>query len=297
MTINANILVQENLQVVKAYLSSNQFDKINIIGNRTLQDLYAINQRDLMSIGLIIKEISFDLEQIRVISKGKPTSHAKKGLPKIVLTDDLKAALQIANKCTQTLIDCLNKGYSPFDGWDAYITFEDSIRKFLVAPEEREIYVNNYEFSKIATINYLNFLSSNESLLLSKSKIPIERTRAELALIVNQHGGRIPIISYLFIRAFEHTARFAIFGKIDDVDYIEFVRINLGLISDIVSFIKEGNESVVIERANEMVGNLMFDYRDYFGKFGELSTELSEQVPLSPDVAERIQKVIEKHQG
>jgi len=297
MVVNLQKIVQVNLEVAKAYLDQNKYDQINVIGNRILQDLYSMNERDLMAIGLILKEISFDLQQIRALSKGKPGGPVKKGSLKAILSEDLKNSLPFAKACLQTLIDGQNNTYLPIDSWQAYIKFEDGIRKYLTAPEERDFYFENPEFSKAASIHYLKFLLANEGLLLKMSRMPIERSRAELALIINLRGGNVPMISYLITRSFEHAARFAIFGKIDDDEYSAFIASNLRFIGEIINSIEIDDETAVIEKANKMVGDLMYEYRDYFVRFGEISTDLAEQVPLSPDAAEKIQKIIEKHQG
>lgn len=290
MTIDINSLVSENLEVAEKYLELNKFETINVIGNRILQDLYSINARNLMAIGLIIKEISIDLQQIHSISKDKP----KKKQP---LSEDLTNSVKSAQECIEQIKANISKEFSPTICWTAYIEFEDNIRKYLIPQEEREIYSDNYEFSKTATISYLKFLISNKDHLMKKTKIPIERTRSEFSLMINLHGGKIPTICYLFLRAFEHTTRFAIFGKIDDDSYRSYIQTNLELISDIVDAINDSDEETVIEKAHDMVCNLMYEYRDYFIKYGELSAEFSEGVPLSPDIAERIQKVIDKSRG
>jgi len=296
--INPNKIILENLEVVKEYLTLKNFATINIIGNRILQDLYSINEKEMMVIGLIIKEISMDLQLIHAQPKGKLTSHQKKEKEqKIHASDDVIKAIPIATTCIEAIEKNLESKFSSYDCWIAYIDYEDKIRKYLVAPDERDKYGDNHEFSTKATITYLNFLVSNKELLSKKSKFPLERTRSELALLTNLHGGRIPIISYLFIRAFEHTTRFAIFGKIDDNEFASFIDLNLHDIAKIIEFINKSDEKAIIESANQMIGELMFAYRDYFGKYGDLKGELSEEMPLSPDIAERIQKVIEKHQG
>ena len=53
-------------------------------------------------------------------------------------------------------------------------------------------------------------------------------------------------------------------------------------------------EEELIEHANIMIGDLMYDYRKYFMLFGELKGELVEEIPLSPEVSEKIQKIIQK---
>lgn len=58
-------LIKQDLDVANSYLDKNKFEIINIIGNRILQNLFAINRKELMISGLALKEISFDLQQIK----------------------------------------------------------------------------------------------------------------------------------------------------------------------------------------------------------------------------------------
>ena len=57
-------LINQDLSVAIKYIDEKKYDSINIIGNRILQNLYAINKKELMIIGLIVKEVSFYLQQI-----------------------------------------------------------------------------------------------------------------------------------------------------------------------------------------------------------------------------------------
>ncbi|HVN66529.1 MAG TPA: hypothetical protein VMT31_07955, partial [Methanomicrobiales archaeon] len=151
LMINPSKLVEEDLGVVRNYLELNQFDKINIIGNRILQNLYGINEKKLMVIGLIIKEISADLQIIRAIHKRKPSSHQKKGSPKITLSDDINNAVPLAKECIEAISANLADKYSYYDCWVAYLEFEDKIRKFLISHEERDKYSDDHEFSTLSS--------------------------------------------------------------------------------------------------------------------------------------------------
>ena len=53
---NVAELINQDLTVAGAYLERKKFDSINIIGNRILQNLFAIDIKELMIIGLVVKE-------------------------------------------------------------------------------------------------------------------------------------------------------------------------------------------------------------------------------------------------
>ena len=270
--LSPNKIILEDLAAVKNLLNIKQFDKMNIIGNRILQNLYAINEKDMMIIGIIIKEISMDLQVIQALNNRRPKSSQKKQSQQ-TWSDEINIVLPFAAACIEAISLNLNNKFSYSDCWIAYFDFQDKIKKFQIAPDERDKYGENHEFSKLATINYLKYLSMNKSLILKRSIHPIQQTRIELALIVNLHGGKIAAIGYLILRAFEHATRFAIFGKLDDETYNSFINSNMDSIDEIIELIEKSDESTTLEKATRLIGDLMFSYRDYFGKYGELSLQ------------------------
>lgn len=280
---NAAELINQDLTVAEAYLEQKKFDSINIIGNRILQNLFIINIKELMIIGLIVKEISSDLQQINA-AEHKADKKIDKCKP-------------FAEDCFETIKLTLIDEQPTIKIWNAYLDFEDKIRDYLLVPEEREIYKDDYEFTTEATINYLNSLSLNKECLLNRTIYPLERTRAELATLTNTHGGRSTILSYMLSRAFEHVYRFALHAKVTDEELESIVSTNINRLSEIVTLIQNGTEEELIEHANIMIGDLMYNYRKYFLLSGELKGELVEEIPLSPEVSQKIRKIIEKSKG
>lgn len=271
-------LINQDLSVALKYIDEKKYDSVNIIGNRILQNLYSINEKEFMIIGLILKEVSFDLQQINAAeySKDKKIDKCK----------------PVAEKCIQRLF--LNDETSTIEIWNSYFDFEDEIRTYLLVLEEREIYKDNPEYSTEATKNYINILSENKDYLLNRNIIPLERTRSELATMINIHGGKITTLFYLLTRAFEHVYRFSLHGKITDDELASIVNSNIDRLNEIVELINENNEEELVEHANNMIEYLMFYYRKYFMLFGDLKGELIEEIPLSPGVTQKIRKIIEK---
>lgn len=274
-------LIMQDIEVAKSHLDTKKFDFINIIGNRILQNLFAINKKELMISGLIIKEISFDLTQANAMKSKK----------------NIDTCISLAKKCLEDIKLGLSNEAAQEKIWNAYYDFENQIRKYLLIPEEKAVYKDDFEFTTDATVNYLNILISNKEFLLKRNINPLERTRAELASLINQHGGKNVLISYLITRAFEHVYRFALHGKISDEELASLVNINTSRLSEAIAFIRDKNEHRLIENASIMIGDLMVDYRKYFMLFGELKGELVEEMPLPTDVSQKIQKIIEKHKG
>lgn len=271
-------LINQDLSVAITYINDQKYDSVNIIGNRILQNLFAINKNELMIIGLIVKEVSFDLQQINASEYKKDKK--------------IDMCKPFAIECIQRLI--LDDKPSTIEIWNSYFDFEDEIRKYLLVLEEREIYKDNHEYSTEATINYINILSENINYLLNRNINPLERTRSELANLINIHGGKVTVLVYLLTRAFEHVYRFSLHGKVTDEELKSIVNLNINRLREIVELINGNDDNELVEHANNMIGDLMFYYRKYFMLFGELKGELIEEIPLSPEVSHKIRKIIDK---
>lgn len=274
-------LIKQDIEVAEKYLDTKKFDLINIIGNRILQHLFIINKKELMIYGIVIKEISLDLGQVK----------AQK------LKKDIDTCNVLAKKCLEDIKSSFSAEVAHEKIWNAYYDFENQIRKYILIPEESAVYKDDFDFATEATVNYLNFLTSNKDFLLKRNINPLERTRAEFASVINWHGGKNAVISYLMIRAFEHVYRFALNGKVSDEELAALVNTNIDRFSEAITLIQAKNEAKIIEHANIMIGDLMYDYRKYFMLFGELKGELVEEIPLPSDVSQKIQKIIDKHKG
>ncbi len=274
-------LIKQDIKVAESYLINRKFHFINTIGNRILQNLFAINNKEFMVVGLVLKEIALDLQQIEAAE----TKHEK----------TLDKCIPIAQECLSDITLHLSHENFSFKIWNSYIDFEDKIRKYLLIPKEREIYKDNREFSKIATISYLNTLISHKELLFNRDIILLERTRSELALLINIYSGKYIIVSYLLLRSFEHVYRYLLYGKVADEELESFVNTNYSRLSEIVTLIQGEDMHKLIELADIMVSDLMFSYRKYFMFFGELKGEFVEELPLPPDVSEKIRNIIDKH--
>ena len=66
-------LIKQDITVAETHLDTKKFDIINIIGNRILQHLFIINKKELMIYGIVLKEISLDLAQVKAQKPKKPT--------------------------------------------------------------------------------------------------------------------------------------------------------------------------------------------------------------------------------
>lgn len=287
--INVAKLVNQDVDIAFKLVEGNKLDVLNVMGNRILQNLFALNNRELMILGLAIKEITSNLGAVHGI-----LDETDEGI--IDCHEIAKVAIQnmkITSNCVE-----------PVKIWNQYINFENNVRTYLINQEERDVYKDDTEFSKEATIFYLTLLKDEMSFLLERNIQPLERTRSELATLFNTHGGTQAIIAYTCIKALEHTYGFALHGKISDEELEHLISSNIDKIDGIKSSIQKGDENELLIHANAMVGDVMHDYRKYFFLFGERVQpvsmpqvpELQMPVPQVPvtEAVEKIRDIVEK---
>ena len=111
--------------------------------------------------------------------------------------------------------------------------------------------------------------------------------------IFNIHGGKIATLFYLLTRAFEYVYEFLLYGNVTDEELKSIVDSNINKLGEIVGLIDGNNDDELVEHANNMIGDLMFNYRNYFMLFGELKGEM----PLSPEVTQKIREIIANRTG
>lgn len=273
-------LINQDLEIANQLVEVKKFDPLNVVGNRILQNLFVLNKRKMMFIGLALKEISHDLQVVNSTSDKN--------------SKNIKICQAFAKVAIENM-KIISDNVDLVEIWHHYIDFENNVRKYLLDEEERAIYKEDTEFSTEATTFYLNLFKNEKSSLLERKIQPLERTRSELATLFNTHGGKQAIVTYSCIRALEHTYRFILHGKVRDEELEKFVSSNMDKIDEMISFIQKDDENELISRANAMIGDLMHDYRKYFFLFGELKGEFAEEIPISPEAAQKIRKIVEKN--
>lgn len=284
-------IIVQNIDAAIRYIEVRKFDSINIIGNRILQELFSINKKDRMLIGLLVKEVSSDLLQTRDKDKGKG-----KGKDKSKLDAELPKSHAIA--FLEELKSHVRNGSNPVPVMDSYIKFESNIHKYLQPPEERDVYKENDAFAVASTIGYLKNLLLNKNLLIAGKIAPLERARSDLAVTTTYYGSKEAVVCYLLLRAFEHTYRFMLYGKLDLQEITTHVNKLNDTVTDIITLIEEGGDyhPDLVKLSDTFIADLMYDYRGYYSQFGDLKGDIVGEVPLSPDVSEKIRKIVEKQQ-
>jgi hypothetical protein len=124
MDMIIEITNQDMAMAIKA-LKKDEFDLINIIGNRIATDLMIGNQNDLIMVCFILKEVSSELERVRAVNETN--------LPK---------CKEIGRKFFEELQSLLYKDQiEKKELWGKYLKYESDIRKYLLTGIESSTYL------------------------------------------------------------------------------------------------------------------------------------------------------------
>ncbi len=267
-------LINKELAIADSYIDNNKIESINRIGNRVLQNLFILNKKELMICGQLLKRITINFDNVK-------TNKVKTDI------DNYKL---FAKEFIKDLRFSLGDDPSPLKVWNSYFDFMEKVRKYPLGPEERTIYDHDSEFSGEATINYINFISSNKNLLLNRNIYLLTGTRVQFENLIKMYGGRTTIIGFSLVDAFERVCKFALHGNVSDEELESVVNININRFNEIAALIQGDDEEKVIVQANIFIGDLLYDIRKYFILFGELNRE---EITLSPSVEKKLRKIVE----
>jgi len=278
--VDVNKLINQDLIIAENIINSKNFDRTNVIGNRILQNLFIIREKKLMSVGYLVKEISLDLFHAQQIEN---TSGQK--------FDNLK---RHAKKCIGEIktIDFSKQDISMI--WNPYFEFEIQTREFYLNEIEFKTYKTDSDFCKLASTNYLNMLIDKKSQLLNKNLKFVEKVNNEISLLFNITGNQNILLCYVFVRAVLMVYRYVLFSDAPDEELGMWVTTITEMISKITKLIEDENEEILIKSVLLNIGDLMWEYRNYYTIYGELSGNFAEQLPMPTQLVNKLRKTIQE---
>lgn len=179
--IDVNKLIHLDLKFAEKLVFTKNYDQINIIGNRILQNLFILNEKKLMAIGYIIKEMSMDLyvaQQTELFNDG--------------ILDNLEYQ---ANECIgkMKLIEFSKQDISVI--WKPYLDFRMQLQKYSLNDVGFDAYNTECDFCNYVAINYLDMLVKNRNQLLNKNFKFVGRVKFELSVILNTTGNETLLVT------------------------------------------------------------------------------------------------------
>jgi len=280
-------IIGQDLEVAKIAVKAEDFNLINIIGNRIMSNVFIINKNEIMILGWLLKDLGTELRFLKQ-TKNDELEEIKKY--SIAYLDELKSEIAREN------ID-------PKTYFEKYLEIESKIRKNLLSKHE-SVYDEQVEFSKYFAIKVLDLLYSNKKMLLFKNNNLSSCAVSEVGRIFNEHGGIEALIIYLVLKAFNDYYLY-LYGErffIEDVGIVTQAETKMNeYIEDIYklkSIIISGDIDNLYNESNVIIGRLGADYRLYFliyinspGMYEQKEIR-EEKLELSPETKQKIGEII-----
>jgi hypothetical protein len=274
-------IINQDMTTAIEALKRDEFDFINIIGNRITVNLMVGNRNDLMMVGFFLKEVSGELEEIRRSNERNLLKCKEKGRK---FLEDLQSLLKM---------DQIDKR----EIWKKYGNYEGDIRKYLLNDIEASIYKESQNFTKETRLMLLQHLKQNKELLLKEGNDLITGIIREIARVINTHGFyREDLVFYILMKVFGSYYDYFLYDylKKDENNKKEKENEINSYVEKIYKLFSEKNDlDVIYERSADMIGELGCKWRKYFINYGEIRLPPSERkISLPPRVKEELGKAI-----
>ncbi len=204
-TFDIKEIIGQELNICADLLDNEDFNTLNIIGNRILENCLFSSDYRLFLPGLLIKELS--LAYSNLFSSKEPKAFQTAKLIGIEFINYLKEFLK--SDLDETLL------------WSKYHIFNIKIQEYFQSEPEKRYYETNIDFSSNVLINLINFLKNNQEVLYEEYNQILVTIISTLDRVFRVHSGSLEftlVDSYLkmLIRLYQYLLiKYFKEGKID----------------------------------------------------------------------------------
>lgn len=145
-------IIEQELDISIELLKNEKFNRLNIFGNRIMENCLFSNDYRLFLFGLYIKELALIYQ--KVFSTTEPKAFQSSKVFGLNLIDSLKESL--TNGINEELL------------WEKFHLFNVKIREYTMDDFEKKLYKENIDYSKFVIKALMNFLNENEDVIYMK---------------------------------------------------------------------------------------------------------------------------------
>ena len=270
-------IIEQNIKVAIEALERNNFDLINIIGNRIATDAMIMDMNNFIIIGFFLKEVSVDL---------KRAEHS----------DNLMRCKDAGRKFIGRLLSLIEDNkVKGREFWEAYFDYKKGVRRYMISDIEASIYKENQDFTRKAREVLLEHLSENVDLLTQRNNKLTEGIVSEMTRVINTYGfNPEDLIFYLLMRVFDSYYNYFIYDYLwRDARGKEEKRSELRSHIDNICRLFSAECIDIYEESVKIIGKLGEKWRKYFINFGEIKALMYEKgIELPPEAKRKIEEVI-----
>lgn len=257
-------IITQDLKTAILSIEAGDLNFVRILGNRIGSNLLFFENKQLMIMCYILREISSELEKIRLIHKKTYTRS--------------DAIVSIATDFIQKLVESIeNNTIEAKRIWECYFEYKENIRGYLVQEIELKNYRNAIGFTKLISEKLLIHLKENKILLSKKNNKLILGINNELSRIINLHGfNKKDLVFYMLLQVFSSYYDYALYEGIKEktLESGEFfkdkVENYVDRIIDLVDNYEDDFPNEYYIKICELIGEICNDWRLYYINYMEL---------------------------
>jgi len=261
-------------------LKRDNFDLVNIIGNRIASDSMIIKRNELIITGFLLKEVSIEIRRVKEINE-----------------KNLTRCKDTGRKFLEGLLSLLEDKIVNKEIWEKYQNYEKEVRKYLISDIESSIYKENPDFTKETRTMLLEHLTGNKRLLTKRDYRLVEGIASEISRVINAYGFYPEdLVFYLVMKVFSSYHNYFIYDYYLEESEEEKTKkekeIN-SYIDKIYELFSAGNNlNGLYEGSAKIIGELGTKWRAYFINLGEIRMIVERGIELPPEAKKEIEEGI-----
>ena len=272
--------IKQDMLVAIEALKRENFDLVNIIGNRTATDSMILKRNDLIIVGFLLKEVAIEIRRVKEINERNSIRCKDTG-----------------KKFLEGLLSLLKNEVENKQIWENYQHYEREVRKYMISDIESAVYKDNQEFTKETRKIMLEHLNRNKRLLTRRDNRLVDGITAEISRVINAYGFYPEdLVFYLVMKVFSSYYNYFIYDYYSEENEEEKKgkerEMNL-YIDKICELFSVGKDTdVLYAESAKIIGELGIKWRAYFINFGEIRLIVERGIELPPEAKKELEEGI-----
>lgn len=272
--------IKQDMLVAIEALKRDNFDLVNVIGNRMATDSMIIKRNDLIIAGFLLKEVSVEIRRVKEIN-----------------VKNLIRCRDTGRKFLEGLLSLLEDEVENKEIWENYQNYEREVRKYLISDIESAVYKENPDFTKETRVMLLEHLNRNKRLLTKRGNRLVEGIASEISRVINAYGFYPEdLVFYLVMKVFSSYYNYFLYDYYLEESEEEKTKKEKEMnsyIDNIYELFSAGNNlNDLYAGSAKIIGELGTKWRAYFINLGEIRMIVEREIELPPEAKKEIEEGI-----
>lgn len=262
----------EDIKVAAEAFRLDDFEMLNILGNRIMSNCIYCEESKLALVGLFVKQLALTYLEVK--------AHFPSHLP-------------VAKSAGRDYLDSLNSFSQTTDQttlWQNFQKFTDTMRFNLISDEERHNYTEKPDFTASSFVWLLQYLTKERELLSDSNCVILKGILNEMGRIYNMHGGTLKeiYINCLVVALDRYFDYFRIRYRMSsgEIDRDSLKMIFFPFIDEILQ-VTSPEKDINSDKINEIILDLTQGWRLFFVQYMELTPKISKKPIELPEESKR----------